>query len=399
MKLQTTKIFKKIDEAYKAGCRIVSEQGGSRSSKTYNTMIWLIAYCMGHPNISVSVCRLTLPSIKRSVFRDFVNIMVDMQLYDPSRMNRSELIYTFPNNTFIEFFSCDNEQKLRGGKRDILFINEANEVDFLKFQQLLMRTTTFTILDYNPSFTDDHWLTVVNKRSDTKHFVTTYKDNPFLEQSIVQEIERLKGQNDSLWRIYGLGQQAQVEGLIFTKVEEVLEVPMWARKHQYIGIDFGYTHDPTAIVEVTIHDDDIYIREVCYQTQMLGKDIIDTIKEYQRRDKRQFEIISESADPRLIDEIANAGIDIKPVHKYQGSIMAGIQKMQSMKIKVIKDSPSVMKEFRNYTYRQNKDGKWLNEPIDAQNHAIDAIRYVVLEKLLGADNSSLTTQEIADILF
>lgn len=397
-KIQTTRIYKEIENAKQRGFTTVSEQGSSRSSKTYNTVIWLCVYCLQHPCTSVSIVRATLPSLKGSVLRDFVQILQKMGVWDECKFNKSDLVCTFPNGSWVEFFSCDNEQKLRGRKRKILYVNEGNELRFISWQQLQMRTTEFSIIDYNPSFSDDHWLCQLNKEPKTHHFITTYKDNPFLERKVIEEIESLKEKNPSLWRIYGMGLQAMVEGLVFENVEVIKEIPRWQRKHHCRGIDFGYSNDPTAIVDVYINDNTLWIDEVCYQTEMLASDIARTLKEANAECGENVETISESADPRLIDEISNAGIDIRPVRKFQGSVMAGLQKMQELKIKVTERSTNVIKEFRNYTYRQNKDGKWLNEPIDAYNHAIDAIRYVCLEKLLGQNSDSLSANEFLDLI-
>lgn len=377
MRIQTTRIYKEIDNAIKSGYVTISEQGSSRSSKTYNTVIWLIVYCLTHPNTSLSIVRATLPALKGSVLRDFKEILQRMGLYDVKSLNKTELIYSFSNGSFVEFFSTDSEQKLRGRKRNLLYVNEANEISFLEYQQLKMRTTHYTILDYNPSFSEDHWLNDVNKEEKTYHFITTYKDNPFLEKIIIDEIESLQYKNQSLWRIYGLGLQAIVEGLIFTNVETVDEIPEFVKK-RYLGVDFGYTNDPTAIVEVALVDDVLYIDEICYRTHMLTNDIISELKPL-----KGYKIISESADPRLVQEIYRAGINIHPVVKGTGSIEAGINKMQQYKIKITKRSTNIKKEFNNYVYSQDKEGKWLNKPIDKFNHGIDATRYVILSEVLG----------------
>lgn len=397
-KIQTTRIFSEIQKAKAAGYTTVSEQGSSRSSKTFNTVIWIVLRCLSVPNTTVSIVRATLPAIKGSVFRDFKDVMIRLGVWNDKCMNKSELIYSFPNGSWVEFFSCDNEQKIRGRKRKILYVNEGNELTFIEWQQLQMRTTEFSLIDYNPSFTDEHWICTLNKEEKTYHFITTYKDNPFLEEKVVAEIESLQWKNPTLWRVYGLGLQAIIEGLIFENVEIIEEVPRWVRKKRYLGIDYGYQSDPTACVDVCIHDNAIYIDEVCYRTKMLTTDIINVLKEHARKERFEYEIISESADPRLIDEIYNAGLNIKPVHKYGGSIMAGISKMLEFKIYITKRSVNVNKEFKNYTYRQDKEGKWLNEPIDAYNHAIDAIRYVVLEKVLGRGGEALSVEEVADML-
>ena len=301
-----------------------------------------------------------------------------MDLWDVRRMNRTEMTYQFANGSWVEFFSTDDEQKLRGRKRDVLFVNEANEISFLEWQQLKMRTTRFSIIDYNPSFSDEHWICEVNNDPRTYHFITTYKDNPFLEQTIVDEIESLREKNPTLWQVYGLGLQAVIEGLIFKNISQVEDIPGHIRR-RWAGMDFGYTNDPTAIGIIAIDGNDLYIDEVCYRTEMLSSDIISVLK----TEVPKLKIISESADPRLIQEIYRAGLNIHPVQKFKGSVEAGITKMLEYNIKVTKRSTNTLKEFRNYTYAQDKEGKWLNVPIDAFNHMIDASRYVVINEVLG----------------
>lgn len=359
-----TKNFVKLGQAFDAGYTTVSEQGSARSSKTYSNVQWLIVRCLNHPGTTVSIVRKTLNALKRSVYRDFEGIMKDWGLWSDREMNKSEYVYRFPNGSWIEFFSCDNEQKMRGPKRQILFVNEANDLNYIEWQQLQMRTTMFTILDYNPSFSEEHWINLVNEEKKTFHFISTYKDNPFLEQKIIDEIESLQHKNKSLWQIYGLGQRAIVEGLVFPNMKIVDYVPREAERRRYVGVDFGYENDQTAIVEVSFYRNQMFIQELCYRTHMLTSDIIRELKKIEW----EPEIISESADPRLVDEIYNAGLDIHAVHKFGGSISAGITKMQEYEICVTRESENAIKELRNYTYRQDKEGKWLNEPIDAYNH-------------------------------
>lgn len=393
MRLQTTRVFSEIANARRNGYTTVSEQGSSRSAKTYNTVIWIICQCLAVPKTTVSICRATLPSLKGSVLRDFIEILQRIGEYNEKCFNRTDLIYTFQNGSWVEFFSCDNETKLRGRKRKILFVNEANELKYLEWQQLQLRTTQFSIIDYNPSFSDEHWICEVNKDPRTYHFISTYKDNPFLEQKVIDEIESLKRKNFSLWQIYGLGLQAQVEGLVFRYVDVVENIPeaVYRRRH-FLGVDFGYTNDPTAIVDVLIEEETktLFIDELCYRTSMLTSDIVSTLKP-----QGAVKVISESADPRLVQEIYRAGINIHPVVKYQGSIEAGLTKMQEYKIVITKRSTNVIKEFRNYTYSQDKEGKWLNTPIDVWNHAIDAIRYVVMSEILGGQRKPIDRDRIA----
>lgn len=389
-----TKNFVRLDTAYVKGYTTASLQGSSRSSKSYSIMQWLIRQCYDHAGTSVSVVRKTLPALKRSIFRDFKEIMIEWGLWNDRSINNSDFVYSFGNGSWIEFFSCENEQKLRGSKRQILFVNEANEISFLEWQQLQMRTTVFSVIDYNPSFSEEHWINQVNDEKRTCFWISTYKDNPFLEQKVIDEIESLQWKNNSLWQVYGLGQRAVVEGLVFAQIEITDEIPWQALKHRYVGMDFGYTNDPTAIIEVAFYKDNMYLNELCYQTHMLTADIIRELKNIDW----QPEIISESADPRMVDEIYNAGLDIKAVHKYAGSINAGIMKMKEYRIYLTRRSTNLIKEFRNYTYRQDKEGKWLNEPIDAFNHGIDATRYVTIEKILGGYGSGMSAFEILGIM-
>lgn len=377
----TRKICDEINFAIDNGYDVVSEQGSSRSGKTFNTLLWILAYVYTywHKKITISIVRATLPALKGSVLVDFKDILGST--FDKC-FNKTELIYEFENGSTIEFFSCDSEQKLRGRKRDILYCNEANELTYEMWQQLKIRTSKFAIIDYNPSFSDDHWICQLNKEANTYHFITTYKDNinpttneSNIPQTIINEIESLKHKNPTLWQIYGEGQQAVVEGLVFPNFETINEFPLQV-DNIFVGIDYGYTNDPTAIVEVGIEGENIYINEIAYQTHLMTNEIAQILKKQGRK------VISESADPRMIDELSRAGVNIVPVQKYNGSIEAGVAKMQTMKIHITKDSTNVIKEFKNYTYEKNREGKYLNTPIDMFNHAIDATRYVILTAVM-----------------
>ena len=384
--MQTTRIYEILDEAVNNGFTIVSAQGSSRSSKTYNILIWLIVYALSNPNTSISIVRKTLPAIRRSVLRDLQEILGKMNLYSFFEFNKSELVFTFSNGSFIELFSTDDEQKIRGSKRDVLFVNEANELLFVDWQQLKMRTTKLAILDYNPSFSDDHWICTLNKDKRTFHFITTYKDNPFLEQTIIDEIENLQYTNPSLWQIYGLGLQARVEGLIFKNIDTIKEMPQYL-KHRCIGIDYGFTNDPTAIIECGVYENNLYVDELEYSTQLLTSDIIRVLKT--RKDLKSIIEV----DPRLIQEISNAGLMIEQVKKTD--IMIGIARMQEFNhIYITEQSNNVLKEFKNYTYVQDKNGNWINKPIDSYNHAIDAIRYYVIMELMTKQAQGITKAKV-----
>lgn len=372
------KVYNNIVLGISEGKSVISAQGSSRSAKTITILIFLIEYILRHNYVRLSIVRKTLPALRGSVLIDFKEVVSGMGIWDNKQFNKTELIYKFSNGSWVEFFSTDDEQKIRGRKRGILFANEANEISYLEWQQLIMRTTLFAVLDYNPSFSEDHWIEQINKDSDTHHFISTYKDNPFLEQKIIDDIEKLQGKNKSLWTVYGLGLRAVIEGRIFDNYEMVDIIPDHIRK-QWVGMDFGYSNDPTAIVNVAIDGEDLYMDEICYRTKMLTNEIIKILKVECRNKK----IISESADPRLVDEIHNAGLNIHAVEKYAGSINAGIVKMQEYNLKITKRSTHIKKEIDNYVYDQDKNGKYLNKPVDEFNHAIDGVRYVILEEVIG----------------
>lgn len=373
--VQSTVVFSQLAKAIAEGYEVVSLQGSTRSSKTYNVIMYLIITALATPSCRVSIVRGTLTSIRSTVYVDFVEILHRLGVFDQKSMNKSEMIYSLPNGSVFEFFGTDSEQKLRGRKRDILFVNEANEVNRMAWQQLRLRTSKFIILDYNPSFSEDHWISGVNEERDTKHIITTYRDNPFLEDKVISEIERLKEKNHSLWQIYGLGIRAVVEGLVFPKIELVEVIPEGGES--YIGVDFGFSNDPTAVVRVTKIGMNLYIEELCYRTHLTNSELIAILKTTAGR------IICESADPRLVNEIRLAGVSVVPVKKGAGSIAAGISAMSDFQICITKSSRNVIKEFAHYVYSSNRDGVFTNSPIDLYNHAIDAIRYVVLTNFLG----------------
>lgn len=398
MKIQTTRVFAEVNEAVSRGYSVISAQGSARASKTYNILIFLVWYLLKHPGTRLSIVRKTLPALKGSVLVDFKEILLKMGIYDQHAFNKSELIYIFGNGSWVDFFSCDDEQKMRGRKRDILFCNEANELSYLEWKQLKMRTTMFAICDYNPSFSDEHWINELNRDSKTYHFITTYKDNPFLEQVIIDELESLQFSNKSLWQIYGLGLQAVVEGLIFKDYVVVDEIPARIRSRA-IGLDFGFTNDNTAITGLAIDGKDMYFDEFCYRTHMSTTDIIDELKMCTTWNGYKLKVIADCAEPREIEEIHNAGINIFPVKKYAGSVVAGLNKMLEYRIHVTKRSYNIIHELKNYTYAQDKEGRWLNEPIDKFNHAIDSLRYVVMSEIMGGTPPAVDLRDVYDAVY
>ena len=373
MKVKTNKVFKHLKESNR---KITIEQGGTRSGKTYNILMFIIFdYCLRNRNKIVTVCRKTFPSVRASVMRDFIEILRSHNMYSEEYHNKSNSEYHL-NGNLVEFISLDQPQKVRGRKRNLLFINEANELDFEDWQQLVFRTEDKIILDYNPS-DEYHWIyDKVKERDDADFYITTYLDNPFLEPSIKAEIERLKDTDEQYWQIYGLGQKGISKATIFNFTETNV-IPEDAEFVSY-GADAGYTNDPTTLVSVYKKDYNLYIKEHLYQTQMTTVDIHNKWKQI---GITREPIYFDSAEPRLIEELRRMGWNVRPSIKGADSVNAGIDLLKRFKIHIYKDSHNAIQEFRNYKWQEDKSGKLMNKPVDKNNHLIDATRYATYSVL------------------
>jgi len=366
-KIQTNIVYKHLVNSKK---KIVVEQGGTRSGKTYNILLFIIFYyCSNNKGKTVTICRKTFPSLRATVLRDFLQILNNFKIYRPELHNKSSSEYYLFGN-LIEFTSLDQSQKIRGRKRDLLFINEANELYWEDWQQLIFRTQERIILDFNPS-DEYHWIyDNVITRKDCAFYKTTYLDNPFLEDIIREEIERLKETDDQYWQIYGLGERATSISTIF-KYVEIKQIPEDAKFISY-GADAGFSNDPSTLVSVYIKDFNLYVKEHLYRTMMTTLDINNTFKEINVGRKP---IYFDSAEPRLIAELRRMGHNIFPSLKGRDSINAGIDLLKRYKIHITSDSNNTIQEFRNYKWKEDRSGKLINIPEDKHNHCIDAIRY------------------------
>lgn len=373
MKIQSNKVFEHLDNSDK---RITIEQGGTRSGKTYNILMWLIfGYALKNTGKTITICRKTYPSLRASSMRDFFDILKQYDIYEEADHNKSNSEYRLEGNLF-EFISLDQPQKVRGRKRDVLYINEANELYFEDWQQLIFRTTEKAILDYNPSDEFHFIYDKIKPREDADFYITTYKDNPFLSNEIISEIERLKLIDENYWNIYGLGQIGSSQALIF-RINECNAIPTDAKFLSY-GMDFGFTNDPTTLVAIYQQGDNIYLKELIFQTGLTNRDIDEKLKFHEIERK---EVFADSAEPKSIEELYRMGWNIKPATKGQGSVNIGIDMMKRYKIFVTKDSTNMIKEFRNYKWQEDKNGNILNTPVDMFNHTIDAVRYGLYDKL------------------
>jgi len=362
--------------AKQSQARVQVHQGGTRSGKTYSIIKVLIEYCYFNANANqvITICRKTYPSLRGSSMRDFINILLEEGIYSEANHNKSEGTYKLYGN-LIEFISIDQPQKVRGRKRDILFINEANEITLEDWRQLILRTRNKVIIDYNPS-EEYHWIyDQVLTRADVDFFKTTYLDNPYLDKNTIAEIERLKKVDANFWRVYGLGERGASQATIFTHWKEIDKIPEgW--KLFNIGLDFGYTNDPTAIVAIYTDGEGYLMDQLAYSTGLLNSDIARILEGY------NVPVVADSAEPKSIAEIHTKGINIHPCQKGPDSVRSGIQFLKSVPLYITSSSMNGIKELRNYKYQEDKNGKVTNQPVDAFNHFIDAARYAITWKQL-----------------
>ena len=370
-KIKTTNVFHK---AYRSNTRITCLQGGTRSSKTYSLCQLFIVKCLEETGKVFTICRKTLPALKGTAYRDVISILKDLELYNEANHNKSELSYSL-NGNLLEFISVDQPVKIRGRKRNYLWCNEANEFNYEDWQQLILRTTEKIYLDYNPSDPYSWIYEKVITRDDCTFLKSTYLANQFLDKDTIAEIERLKDLDPDYWRVYGMGEIGSVSTQIFRQWNLVDDVQ--GRLIGY-GLDFGFTNSPTALVEVRQLDDSLYIRELLYEKRLTNTDLANKMKELGI--DRTTEIVADSAEPKSIEEIYRQGFNIKPAKKGAG-IHLGIDIMRRYKLNITKDSLNAIKEFRSYKWATDKNGDVLNAPVKVNDHLVDAVRYLCLNKL------------------
>jgi phage terminase large subunit len=358
--------------------RIKIIQGGTSAGKTFGILPILISKAAKRPLMEISVVSESIPHLRRGALKDFLSMMKSGFRYVDKRYNKSLLRYDFDNGSYIEFFSADDSSKLRGARRDILYINECNNIEFEAYNELAIRTKREIYLDFNPA--NEFWVhTELKNEPDTDFVVLTYKDNEALDKGIVREIEknRLKGLTSSYWanwwNVYGLGEMGSLQGVVFSNWKQIDTIPTEARLLGY-GVDFGYTADPTSIVEVYTYNGQRILNEICYQTGLVNTEIAKKLQ-------KNIIAYADSAEPKSIEEIRRTGQLIKGVTKGLDSVNFGIQIMQSQEYLVTSQSTNLIKELRSYCWDKDRSGKQINKPIANYNHAIDAVRYHEMESL------------------
>lgn len=365
MDLKSTIVFERnYDALYNNEARFIINEGGSRSSKTYSLCQLIMVYCLQNPQKVVSIIRKTFPALRATAMRDFLEVLKEAGIYEKTSHNMSEHIYTFPNGSIVEFFSVDDEQKIRGRKRHVAWCNEANELFLDDFTQLNMRTEQKLIFDYNPSDSTS-WLYELPK-DESILIKSTYRDNPFLPDSIKRQIEDLKRTDEALYQIYALGEHAISKANIYSNWTFLPHRP--SRFTQFIyGLDFGYNH-PTALMRIYWHEKDIFIEPVIYESYLTTSNLIERMASLDV--EKETEIIADYARPEIIAEMNNAGYNVLNANKV---VKKGIDNVKTFGVFAL-DDKHLVKEYQNYKWKKVGD-QILDEPVKLFDDAMDAVRY------------------------
>jgi len=362
---------------YESEADIVVNQGGTSSGKTYAILQVLFSLAINTQS-TITVVGQDIPNLKVGALRDALDIINSDEVIQQQLVsyNRSERVLSFRNGSIIEFNSYDNDQDAKSGKRDYLFINEANGIPYIVFEQLHLRTRVRTYIDYNPD--TSFWVhEKVIPQATTQLIISDHRHNPFLTAKIREKIEGLKDKDLDLWKVYARGRTGRVEGLVLKKwyiTKESFE----DKKLLGYGLDFGFTNDPTSLIEVRTQDGELWVREVIYETGLTNPDISNEMDRL--KVSRSSLIVADSAEPKSIEELRRMRWTVDGVKKEKDSVNFGLSLLKGYSINVHADSKNLIKELSSYKWKVDRDGNTLNVPVDKDNHAIDALRYLVYHK-------------------
>lgn len=371
--IKVTPLFYANKKAIDEGWPVIVNEGGSRSSKSYSIVQVLITIACTKKT-RITICSHSLPHIKKGVYRDFTTIMKEWGLWDESSFSYTDFVYKFPNGSYIELVGLEDPSKAHGPGRDILFINEANLVSKSLYEQLAMRTTGQILLDLNPS-EFSCWVYQVADNPKYKRIHSTYRNNiSNLSPNQVDIIEGYKDlPDDFLWKVYGLGLRGASKETIYTHWQTCAELP--GKGDVFYGLDFGFTN-PCACVKIEHYEGVMYVQEILYQSGLTNPAIAALLRD---KGVGREPIYCDAAEPKSIEEIAQFGFNVHPADK---DVWAGIVKVKSQHIHVTANSKSVINELGSYKWKLDKDGNVIEEPVKANDHLMDAMRYGIFTHLL-----------------
>lgn len=377
MKILANPLFEDIYNELSKGVRYLFLRGSSRSGKTISAIQTLIVAALTKPKTTITIARETQVSIKNTILIDFKDEMEKLDMWIDNRYNKVDMVYRFDNGSVVRFVGLDDHTgKLRGMRSDIVFIDEVNTISLSSFVQLDIRTTNYLICAYNPEIPTDWWGLDYEQKPNGEVLVSTWRDNNFLDDRTIEAIQNLKHTDHDLWLIYSESKIVPPREVVYQKPERYDVLPSGI-KYTYYGIDFGFSQDPTAVVEVNVKDKELYVKEHVYQAGLTNEDIIHLVKNEMGLN-RNNDIVADSAEPKSIEELRRGGLNVRGVKKGANSVLYGIQKVRQHKVFIHNDSVSLNEEFINYRYRKDRSGRVTNQT-EGNDHLLDALRYVVTE--------------------
>ena len=390
-------VLKQFYQLEKSKARYILFRGSTRSGKTIAIIQNLLIKLTQHNNIHIVVGMETLRQAKSTIIKDIDEWLNILNLYSKFNVNKSDFTYEYiPTGSIMRFLPCDDDGKWYGVKADIFWFNEATHINKNIFEQAEMRLPdrkdfhNFIVLDFNP--TNPHsWVRELERYNDAETFVSTYQDNPFIGEKQRKLYESWKDTNYNKWLVFGCGEYGDVRGAVYTNWTTCDIFPL-SDKIWY-GIDFGFSNDATSLIKMTLQNGELFIDELIYETGLTNPDIVEYMRDFGLT--RTDTIIADSAEPKSIEEIRRSGYNITAVKKGPNSILQGIDILQRYKINITKRSKNIIDEITNYTWMEDKKrGEFINKPVDDWNHALDAMRYIALEKLATKSNASRTLRRI-----
>jgi phage terminase large subunit len=370
---------------YSATDKVVVNQGGSSSGKTYSILQVLFLRAIEHPRSVTTIVGETIPNLKSGALRDAQTIVANSPILTKliASYNATDRVYTLYNGSVLEFKSYETSQSAKSGKRQFLFVNEANGISYEIWNELYLRTTIQAFIDYNPN--SEFWVheKLIGKEG-VKLFISDHRHNPYVLPAIREKIEALKEIDLELWKVYARGRTGRIEGLVFRNWDVCDSIDKVRCKLVALGMDWGFTNDPTALCAVWKDGDHLYIEELLYERGLTNQDIGARLKDMAIG--RTMEIIADSAEPKSIEEVHRMGFNIHGANKGKDSIQNSIDILKRYKLHVLRGSVNLIKELNSYKWKQDKNGNPLNEPVDFNNHLCDSLRYVALNKLKVANS-------------